>query len=176
MKQLKIGSKLSIFAYKQNGELHRMWMSSSIIKKERNLIILGTSKTKVIESDGKSWMTKEPSITFFSSKYFFNIIAMIKRDGIYFYCNLSSPSVIDDEGLKYIDYDLDVRVTPDFEYKILDENEYALHQKIYHYSDDLKKVISVHLQILLKQIEERQIPFNHNYILKLYEQQKNKEK
>ena len=121
MKQLKIGSKLSIFAYKHNKELHRMWMSSEIIKKEKNLIILGNLRTKVIEANGKSWMTKEPSITFFSSKYFFNIIDMIKKDGIYFYCNLSSPSVIDSEGLKYIDYDLDVRVTPDFKYAILDE-------------------------------------------------------
>lgn len=170
MKQLKIGSKLPIFAYKHNKELHRMWMSSTIIKKEKNLIILGNLRTKVIESNGKSWMTKEPSITFFSSKYFFNIIAMLKHEGIYFYCNLSSPSVIDKEGLKYIDYDLDVRVTPDFNYSILDENEYKQNQVDYHYPDELKKIIDNHLKILLKQIEERQMPFNHNYILKLYEQ------
>ncbi len=173
MKQLKIGSKLPIFAYKHNKELHRMWMSSTIVKKEKNLIILGNLRTKVIESDGKSWMTKEPSVTFFSSKYFFNIIAMLKQDGIYFYCNLSSPSVIDKEGIKYIDYDLDVRVTPDFKYTVLDENEYKHNQKEYNYPEDLKKIIKAHFDLLIKQIEERQMPFNHNYVLKLYNKIKN---
>ncbi|MCK9166759.1 MAG: DUF402 domain-containing protein, partial [Acholeplasmataceae bacterium] len=149
MKQLKIGSRLPIFAYKHNGELHRMWMSSIILKKQKNLIILGNLRTKVIEASGKNWMTKEPSITFFSSKYFFNIIAMIRKEGIYFYCNLSSPSVIDSEGLKYIDYDIDVRVLPDFSYQILDQNEYEYHKQILNYSDDIDKVINEHFKILI---------------------------
>lgn len=169
MKQLKIGSKLPIFAYKHNGELHRMWLSSTIIKKEKNLIILGNHRTKVIESNGKNWMTKEPSITFFSSKYFFNIIAMIKPNGIYYYCNLSSPSVIDLEGLKYIDYDLDVRVTPDFNYEILDLKEYEEHKEKFNYSDDIDLIIKKNLKDLIQKIEKNEVPFNHNYIMNLYD-------
>ena len=35
---------------------------------------------------------------------------MIRDNGISYYCNLASPFVLDKEALKYIDYDLDVKV------------------------------------------------------------------
>ena len=49
--------------------------------------------------------------------------------GIYYYCNLSSPFVCDEEALKYIDYDLDIKVYPNGKYHLLDEDEYEQHMK-----------------------------------------------
>ena len=40
---------------------------------------------------------------------------MIREEGVSYYCNLASPFVLDNEALKYIDYDLDVKVFKDGE-------------------------------------------------------------
>lgn len=40
---------------------------------------------------------------------------MIRDNGVSYYCNLASPYVMDEEALKYIDYDLDVKVFADGE-------------------------------------------------------------
>ena len=83
----------------------------------------------VTESDGRTWVTREPAICYFHAKQWFNVIGMLREDGIYYYCNISSPFALDDEAIKYIDYDLDVKVFPDMTYHILDEDEYADHKK-----------------------------------------------
>ena len=59
-------------------------------------------------------MTREPAIVYFHKKYWFNIIAMIREKGFRI-TQSASPYVLDDEALKYIDYDLDIKVFPDGE-------------------------------------------------------------
>ncbi len=44
---------------------------------------------------------------------------MIREKGVSYYCNLASPFLLDDEALKYIDYDLDIKVFPDGEKRLL---------------------------------------------------------
>ena len=46
---------------------------------------------------------------------------MIRHSGIYYYCNLASPTIYDGEAIKNIDYDLDVKLYPDRTYQVLDE-------------------------------------------------------
>lgn len=174
MINLPIGDTIQIYAYKHDGNIHRIWRQATLLEKDTNVAIFANIRTRVIESNGRNWMSKEPAIIFFYDNLFYNVIAMMKEDGIYFYCNISSPAAFDSEGLKYIDYDLDVRVTPDFKYKILDRLEYEKHAAIYHYDDKLMKVLEKTLKELIKKIKTKQIPFNHEYILKIYEQYKNK--
>ena len=78
---------------------------------------------------------------YFFKHQWFNIIAQLKKDGISFYCNIATPFIIEDGTIKYIDYDLDLRIFPSGEYKILDKLEYQYHQRLMNYSDDLNKVI-----------------------------------
>ena len=47
----------------------------------------------VTESDGRRWVTREPAIVYFHKKYWFNIIAMIRDNGISYYCNMASPTI-----------------------------------------------------------------------------------
>lgn len=44
---------------------------------------------------------------FFKDRWF-NIIGQLKDYGIYFYCNIATPTLIDNKVIKYIDYDLDL--------------------------------------------------------------------
>ena len=61
------------------------------------------------------------------------------------------PFIIEDNTIKYIDYDLDLRVFPSGEYKILDVLEYNYHRKILKYSDDLDTILQKALEDLIKE-------------------------
>ena len=100
-----------------------------VLKTTENAIIGVNDHTLVTESDGRRWVTREPAIVYFHKKYWFNIIAMIRDNGISYYCNMASPYYLDEEALKYIDYDLDVKIFTDGEKRLLDVEEYERHKR-----------------------------------------------
>jgi len=171
MNKLLIGDKLQIQCYKHNGKIHRAWDEAVVIDIKDDYIVCGNNKTLVIESEGNVWKTKEPAVMYFFKDYWFNIITQLKKDGIYFYCNIATPYIIEENTIKYIDYDLDLRIFPDGEYKVLDRMEYNYHKKIMNYSDELDYVINKALDDLIKLYEDKSelfdadinIAFNSKY-------------
>jgi len=93
---------------------------------------------------------------------------MIREDGIYYYCNISSPFVYD-EALKYIDYDLDIKVFPDMTYVVLDEDEYEKHRKQMHYPEVIDHILHSHVEKLKSWIRQRKGPFAPDFIDIWYE-------
>lgn len=163
------GTRTQIHSYKHNGTLHRIWKSNLILKSTETTIILANDKTKVIESDGQAWVTREPAISYFHSKFWFNVIGMIRSDGIYYYCNIGTPFVCDSEALKYIDYDLDVKVYPDMTFNILDEDEYKEHKAQMGYPAVIDRILHRNLDELIVWIRQRQGPFSADFIDSWYE-------
>ena len=163
-----INKDIQIQSYKHDESLHRIWEKATVIDIHDDYLVVVNKRTKVIESNGRFWHTREPSVTWFYKKKWFNIIGIIKKDEVHFYCNIASPYILDDEGLKYIDYDLDIKVIDDFSYTILDRNEYNKHQAKMEYPDKLKKILEKELKSLSKVIENQEAPFNHNLVLEYY--------
>ncbi len=170
--KLSTGMTVSIHSYKHNKKLHRVWKKSMVLYQDQHLLVTGNNRTKVIECDGRSWHTKEPAICYFYTDLWFNIIGMLKKDGIYFYCNLSSPYLYDGEAVKYIDYDLDIKVFPDGSYVLLDEKEYLTHQDQMCYSEEIHDIIQQQIGILRERIEKKEKPFDLSDIKLYYEQYK----
>ena len=171
--KLSTGMNVPIHSYKHNKMLHRIWKNTVVLEENQRELVTGHLKTKVIEHDGRCWYTKEPAICYFYSEYWFNIIGMLKKDGVHFYCNISSPYLYDGEAVKYIDYDLDVKVFPSGKYIILDEKEYAMHLKKMCYPADIQVIIKKQLQILLTKIKNKEKPFDLSDIFLYYENYKN---
>lgn len=165
MNKICIGDKFQIQCYKHNGVIHRSWNEAILLEEKKDYMVFGNNKTLVIEAEGNTWRTKEPAIMYFFKDKWFNIIAQLKKDGIYYYCNIATPFIIEDNTIKYIDYDLDLRIFPNGEYKILDQLEYKYHKRIMRYSDDLDIVIRGALNELIKE---------YNNKLPMFNQQKNK--
>jgi protein associated with RNAse G/E len=165
VKKLCIGDKLQIQCYKHNGKIHRAWDEAVLLDIKKDYMVFGNNKTKVTESEGSVWKTKEPAIMYFFRNEWFNIIAQLKKDGIYYYCNIASPFIIEDNTIKYIDYDLDLRIFPSGEYKVLDKMEYKYHKKLMEYSDELDVVINGAMDDLIKKYIEKVPMFNakNNY-------------
>lgn len=89
---------------------------------------------------------------------------MLREDGVYYYVNMSSPFVFDEKSLKYIDYDLDVKVFPDMSYLILDEDEYAEHKRQMKYPEVIDQILQDNLTQLLGWIKQRKGPFAPDFI------------
>lgn len=165
---MKRGENYNIHSYKHNGKIHRTWDEAVLLDETDEYYVFGNNRTKVIESDGRFWRTKEPAIIYFFKNRWFNVIGQLKDNGIYYYCNLASPCIIEDKTIKYIDYDLDLRVFPDHIYKILDRGEYNYHKKIMDYPDAIDKIINEELQKLIHIVKDRGIPFDGTTILNYY--------
>lgn len=162
MKKICIGDKLKIQCYKHNGKIHREWDEAVVLDFRKNYIVFGNNKTQVTEAEGNVWKTKEPAIMYFFKDKWFNVIAQLKKDGIYFYCNIASPFIIEEETIKYIDYDLDLRIFPSGDYKILDKGEYKYHKKIMKYSNELDIVINNAMKELIDLYCNNYVVFDKN--------------
>ena len=179
MNKMCIGDKYQIQCYKHNGKIHRSWNEAIVLDIKKDYIVFGNNKALVINAEGTSWKNKEPAIMYYFKDKWYNIIAQMKKDGVYYYCNIASPFIIEEGTIKYIDYDYDLRIFPTGEFKILDKLEYNYHKKLMNYSDDLDKVIRSSLSELIKDYQSNVIMFNEQVnkeYCKLYLQLKEDEK
>ncbi len=165
----KMGDKFQLHCYKHNGHINSICEESVVIEETNDYLICGNYKTMLIEEDGRGHRTKEPAIIIYYKHHWFNIMAQFKEFGLFYYCNIASPYIWDDGVLKYIDYDLDLRVFPDGGYRILDKNEYKYHKKIMHYSKELEFIINKELEELIKMKQNNEGPFDIKIVNKYLE-------
>lgn len=170
MEELKKGKRYNIHSYKHNGEIHRSWDEAILLDVKDEYMVFGNNKTKVVESDGRIWKTKEPAIIYFYKNRWFNTIGQLKKDGLFYYCNIASPFIIEEGTIKYVDYDLDLRVYANKTYKVLDRSEYRYHKQKMHYSDDIDFILKTELTNLINLQKNGEIPFNDSVTMKYYEE------
>ena len=168
MDNLKVGDTLVIHCYKHNGVIYESSRVAYVIDIKDDYIVLGDENVLITKQDGRTWHTKGSAIMFFYKKRWFNIIAQLKEDGIFYYCNIASPFVIDDNALKYIDYDLDLRVFNDGAFKILDRNEYNYHKKLMKYPEEINYIIKQELSSLIEMKKASVFPFDKKRIEDYY--------
>lgn len=167
--ELKIGKKYEIHGYKHDGKIHRAWDEAVLLEIHDDYLIFGNEKTKVTESDGRTWHTKEPAVLYFFKNNWYNIIGQYKKDGIYYYCNMASPFLIEEGTIKYIDYDLDLRVFPDGSFKVLDRGEYKYHKSIMNYSQEIDRILKEELTNLINKVRKKELAFKDGTVEKYYE-------
>lgn len=168
-----------IKSFKHNGQLHRMWLENwlvppqSLTEEHRNAgtIVLINHRTKIVENNGKEWVSRVPAVSFFLPGQWFNVVALIEDDGVRFYCNVASPPYMTDDTLTYIDYDLDVVYSPaqSSDPVVLDEAEYEAHKIKYKYSELVERKVRSGLSALLAALEGRRGPFREDVAQSYYE-------
>lgn len=168
MKQPLVGKKVLIHCYKHNGNIHRCWSKGLVLEENDQSFIVINDRTLVTESDGRRWFAREPAIWYFPKNEWYNVICMIRKNGVYFYCNIASPTIYDGEAIKYIDYDLDLKVFPDYKYKILDQDEYETHRREMGYSIELDRILKGQLEELIEMTYDMSGPFRPDFAQKWY--------
>lgn len=170
---MKKGDKYTIHCYKHNGKIDRISGEATVLDVTDDYFVCANNRVKLIENDGRSYRTKEIAILFFYKKEWFNILAQLKKYGLFYYCNIASPYVIDGKIIKYIDYDLDLRIFPDNTFKVLDKNEYKYHKMTMRYSNDIDTIVQDSLNKLIYMKENSIPPFKKEVIEKYYNIYKN---
>ena len=169
---MKKGELYKIHGYKHNGKLYKTWDEAILLDETDEYYVFGNRNTKVTKIIGKSWYTKETAILFYFKNNWYNVVAQLKNKGIFYYCNIASPVIIEGNTIKFIDYDLDLRIFPDKSYKILDRQEFNYHKKIMKYPKDLQYILNYKLKELINRFNYKEIPFNQD-IIKKYEKEYN---
>lgn len=169
---MHIGKNYKIHCYKHDGNIHCAWKEAVLLDITKDYVVFGNDHSLVIEADGRIWHTREPAILYFFKDKWFNIIAQLKQDGISYYCNIASPYIIEQNTIKYIDYDLDVRIYATGEYKILDRMEYKYHKKVMGYSPDLDRAIKNGLDELINNYKNGSNVFKTEYNLMYHDKYK----
>ena len=175
IEKLEIGKKYEIHGYKHDGKIHRTWDEAILLEIHDDYLIFGNEKTKVTEADGRTWRTKEPAVLYFYYNSWYNIIGQFKKTGIYYYCNMASPIIIEEGTIKYIDYDLDLRVFPDGSFKVLDRGEYKYHKNIMNYPEKIDVILKEELTDLINKVREKEGAFKYGtveYYCNLYKKLK----
>ena len=167
---MKVGDKLTIHCYKHNGKIDRISGEAIVLDETDEYLVCANNKVKLIENDGRSHRTKEIAILFFYKKEWYNILAQLKKYGLFYYCNIASPYIIDGNIIKYIDYDLDLRVFPDGGFKILDRGEYKYHKNIMKYSDRIDEIVKSELTNLINMVRRKEMAFEPGQIEKIYQE------
>lgn len=150
---MKIGNKIMVHGYKKNGWLYRTWEFPLIVENNETFTCLYlknvwiTSSEKDSERNFHSKNIKD-SFWFFFKNEWFNIVATLVNDRINYYINLASPFIYEEDAIKYIDFDLDIKINQNGSYTILDENEFKLHKEEFHYGGKLSKIIEMELEKL----------------------------
>ena len=147
---MKVGDKLTIHCYKHNGKIDRISGEAIVLDETDEYLVCANNKVKLIENDGRSHRTKEIAILFFYKKEWYNILAQLKKYGLFYYCNIASPYIIDGNIIKYIDSDLDLRIFPDGTFKVLDKNEYRYHKITMRYSEEIDIIVQDSLNKLIE--------------------------
>lgn len=169
MKEIKVGDQLTIHCYKHNGKLHRIWEEALVLDINDEMLICGNNKVKITEADGRMHRTNEPAIIFLNKKRWFHTTGQLKSNGLFYKCDIASPYLIDDGIIKYIDYDLDLRVFPDGGFRILDKNEYNYHRKLMNYPDEIDMILKKELSDLIAIKKKNEGPFEKAIVNKYYE-------
>jgi len=169
MKNIKVGDKLAIHCYKHSGAIDRICDEAIVLEVSDDMLVCANDKARLIEHDGRVHHTNESAILFFYKKRWFNVLGQLKKHGLFYYCNIATPFLIDNGIIKYIDYDLDLRVFPDGGFKILDRNEYNYHRRIMKYPEEIDTIIKRELSDLIEMKKKMIGPFEDGIVEKYYE-------
>lgn len=159
---------LDISSYKHDGSIHRKWDRGFVVEETDDYIAVACKRAKVVENNGRCWYTHEPAVTIFSKNDWWNVICMFKPDGVCYYCNIASPSVVTETSIVYIDYDLDAKLFANKYITVLDKKEYIKHSKKYNYSEDLDKVLRFTTDQIVRTMKQNVFPFDDEKIENLY--------
>ena len=169
MEDVKVGDKLAIHCYKHDGTLHSISDEAIVLEIDDEKMVCANQKTQIRENDGRIHITREPAVLFFYKHDWFNVIGQLKDYGLFYYCNIASPYVIENHIIKYIDYDLDLRVFPDGGFKVLDRNEYNYHRKLMNYPPVTDIIIRNELTKLINMKRNDSGPFTSDLVENYYQ-------
>lgn len=157
------GDAITVRTYKYNGTEHRHWRAQ-LIGRENSLLVLSAKFEEEIQHPLLGIIARGTlSTEFYWLDRWYNIFRFHQPSGEFlnFYCNVNVPPVLHKNVLSYIDLDMDILVSSDLSYSILDEDEFAANVARFRYPLEVQRQAQQALRQLITLIESRHFPFNN---------------
>ncbi len=157
-----------IHGYKKNGWLYRTWEFPKILEINDEYICVYIKDSIVKNSEKfskRNFLSKnqKDSFWFFVKDKWFNIVATIYNEKVSYYINLSSPFIFEEEAIKYIDFDIDIRMDHMGNMKLLDEKEFDMHKIEFNYGKKLSNIIEIESKKILDKKFAKELIKTINY-------------
>lgn len=165
---VNINKFINIQAFKYDGTLYRQWNGVKVILDNEDYLCCLLYKTKVSEKENQKWVVKEPTLWFFSKKFFFNLTIIWRKQGLHYYINLASPLFIENLTIKYIDFDFDVKIYPNKPFQIVDHYDFQKNKEKL-YNKEIVEVIYMNLIEIAKKYQNKESIFDDFYIYNLFD-------
>jgi len=132
------GSRILLRATKYDGTAH--WIQPfQVVSDDGTLLVTQyRARTPIYTSRGEFRSPYDSRVYFWRDRWY-NVFRL-SRPGCQlalWYCNITTPPTFDGCQLGYVDLDLDVAVRPNGCIDLLDEDEFADHQRKYGYPSDV---------------------------------------
>ncbi len=146
-KNIYVGKRVIVHAYKFNGWLYRSWEFPIVIAKTKDYYVLGSDDAEIITAKFntkryfKSTLKKRCFWVLFKDKWYNMIITVQDNNKLSYYINISSKFIYEESAFKYYDFDLDFKVSINGSWCEVDIKEFEQGIINYGYSEELIKII-----------------------------------
>jgi len=152
---------ITIQASKFNNQLHYEWEAKLIEQNEHfALIYCEANRTFIHHSKKKQFKIPYPSLEWFYFDRGYTIAISFKPEGLMYYCNITLPSKLNNHVLSFVDLDLDYVKEANEEWKVVDEDEFMIHQTVFGYPEHIISYAYQSLEQLQQAVKEMDAPFH----------------
>lgn len=168
-------TRIEVRALKYDGKLHRSWPAEIIAREDDLLIVRGVFAAEVRHALLGTIERGTISTEYYWMDRHYSVFRFVTPSGRLrnYYCNIHLPPTITASPLAphdhtteqplptltFIDLDVDVLVAPDLTYRVLDEDEYEVNARLYHYPPEIHALIANARAELIRMIADRRYPF-----------------
>ena len=155
-------AEVSVRVLKFDGTQHRSWRAR-VMRCDGALLVLYAAFEEEVQHSQLGLIERGTvSIEYYWLDRWYNVFRFLEPDGRVsnFYCNVNMPPRFDGSMLTYIDLDIDIVVSPDLSYEILDMDEFETNAERFMYPLDVLRSARGALREIVALIESREFPFD----------------
>jgi protein associated with RNAse G/E len=156
------GKTVSVQVLRYDGTEHRHW-KARLARCDGSLIVLEAEFDVEVQHLHLGHIPLGArTIEYYWQDRWYNVFKFLDDAGKtrFWYCNVNLPPVVSESSITYVDLDLDIIVSTDFSYQILDSDEFEQHARVFGYPQEVQESAHKALTELISRIETRQFPFN----------------
>ena len=148
--------------HKYDGVEHRSW-PARVTSVDDSLLVLEGEFDQDIEHD---LLGKISSGTISTEYYWldrwYNVFRFSDPSRVLksYYCNINTPPTFDGQILSYVDLDIDILVSPDLSYRVVDLDDFEVNAQRYNYPAEVRSAVKLAFDELIQLIETRMFPFD----------------
>ncbi|MHA0315336.1 DUF402 domain-containing protein [Mesomycoplasma ovipneumoniae] len=158
---------INIQAYKYNGFLYRQWSNARVISNSLTHVVVSLNGSIVKKYGTKSWCFSEPTIFVFPKKTMHNAIITFKPGqhfSYHYYINLASDFIFEENTIKFVDFDIDIKIYNKKSFDIVDREEFLENKEILNYPAKLEGILSNEISKIFLLFLQKKSFFSNEYL------------